>query len=87
MSGKARPATPAPHKKTLFEQEDGRLIWRLDDTQWNGQPRLQIWPWYRPSDGSEPRPCSARHGGGFAIPRARVPELIAALSSIAVEES
>lgn len=72
---------------TLFEQEHGRLLWRLEDTQWNGQRRLQVWPWYHPTDGSDPRPCSARFGGGFAVPLDRVPELIAALSSIAPDES
>lgn len=72
---------------TLFEQEHGRFLWRLEATQWNGQRRLQVWPWYQPKDGGDPRPCSSRYGGGFAIPLDRVSELIAALSSIAPDES
>lgn len=72
---------------TLFEQEHGRFLWRLEATQWNGQRRLQVWPWYQPKDGGDPRPCSPRYGGGFAIPLDRVPELIAALSSMVPDES
>lgn len=71
----------------LFEQEHGRLLWRLDDTEWKGQRRIQVWPWYSPKDGGDPRPCAPRYGGGFAIPLERVPELIAALSSVAPGES
>jgi len=72
---------------TLFEQEHGRFLWRLEATQWNGQRRLQVWPWYQPKDGGDLRPCSSRYGGGFAIPLDRVPDLIAALSSLAPDES
>lgn len=70
----------------LFEQEHGRLVWRLEATEWNGEPRLQVWPWYKPKGGGDLRPCSPRYGGGFAIPLERLPELIAALSAIAANE-
>ena len=66
----------------LFEQERGRLTWRLEATEWNGQGRLQIWPWYQPKGGGDLRPCAERYGGGFAIPMDRLPELMAALASI-----
>lgn len=69
--------------RVLFEQEHGRLVWRLAITEWNGERRLQWWPWYRPKGGGDLRPCAARFGGGFAIPLERVPELTAALSAIA----
>lgn len=72
---------------TLFEQEHGRLTWRLERTEWNGQERVQVWPWYQPKGGGELRPCAARFGGGFAIPLDRVPELIAALATVAPGES
>lgn len=82
-----RRADAAGGGATLFEQEHGRMLWRLADTQWNGQRRIQIWPWYQPKDGSDPRPCAQRFGGGFAIPLDRLPELIAALSSVRPAES
>lgn len=65
---------------TVFEQVHGRHVWRLESTAWNGEARLQVWPWYREA-GGELRPCAQRYGGGFAIPLDRVPELIAALQS------
>ena len=68
---------------TLFEQAHADKVWRIEATEWNGQRRVQIWPWYQPKDGGELRPCAARYGGGFAIPLERLPELIAALSSAA----
>jgi hypothetical protein len=71
----------------LFEQERGRLIWRFQESEWNGQRRVQVWPWYRPKDGGDLRPCAERYGGGgFAVPLDRVPELIAALSAIAPDD-
>jgi hypothetical protein len=78
--------TPAPAEQrppALFEQEHGRLVWRIDATEWNGQPRVQVWPWFPPKEGGGLRPCAARFGGGFAIPLERLPELIAALTTIA----
>jgi len=66
----------------LFEQEHGSKTWAVQVSDWNGQPRLQVWPWYRTKEGGELRPCAARYGGGFAIPMDRVPELIAALQSV-----
>lgn len=79
-----KPDSDRQRARTIFEQETGRHVWRLDVTEWNGQPRLQVWPWYRPADGGELRPCSARYGGGFPIPIDRVPELQAALATIIV---
>lgn len=66
---------------TLFEQEHGRHVWRLEATEWNGAPRLQVWPWFRDRDSGDLRPCAQRYGGGFAIPLDRVPELIEALQA------
>ena len=68
----------------LFEQEQGRHFWRLEATEWNGGQRLQVWPWFRPKEGGNLRPCSPRlpTGGGFAIPFERLPDLIAALSAV-----
>jgi hypothetical protein len=79
------PVTQRSHDAaaTLFEQEYGRLVWRVQTTEWNGARRLQLWPWYRPRDGGDLRPCAPRYGGGCVIALDRVPELIAALSSIA----
>jgi len=81
-----RPSGSQQRGRTLFEQEQGRYVWRLEDTTWNGQPRLQVWPWYR--SGGELRPCSAKYGGGgFSIPHERLPELMAALASVRREAS
>ncbi len=66
----------------IFEQEHGRHVWRLEATQWNGQPRLQFWPWYRDKESGELRPNAQRFGGGFAVPLDRLPELIEALQSV-----
>ena len=44
----------------LFEQEQGRHVWRLEATEWNGEQRLQVWPWFRPKEGGNLRPCSPR---------------------------
>lgn len=66
----------------IFEQEHGRHVWRLEATVWNGEARLQVWPWYQPKDGGDLRPCAARFGGGFAIPLERLDELKAALEAI-----
>jgi hypothetical protein len=66
----------------IFEQEHGRHIWRLEATVWNGEARLQVWPWFRPKDGADLRPCAARYGGGFAIPLERLGELMTALRAI-----
>lgn len=71
--------------RVLFEQEHGRLVWRLAITEWNGERRLQWWPWYRPKGGGDLRPCATRFGGGFAIPLERVPELTASLSTVEPE--
>lgn len=76
------PGAAGQRPPALFEQEHGRFVWRLEAAEWNGQPRLQVWPWYHPKDGSELRPCAARYGGGFAIPLDRLPELIAALATV-----
>ncbi len=66
----------------LFEQEHGRQVWRLQAVEWNGEARLQVWPWYQPKGGADLMPCAARFGGGFAIPLDRLGELIEALRAI-----
>jgi|GEM_PF-1373304 len=66
----------------LFEQEHGRYVWRLQLVEWNGEARLQLWPWYHPKEGGDLRPCSQRYGGGFAIPLERLGELLGALRAI-----
>lgn len=71
------------HALPIFEQEHDRYVWRVQLLNWNGQQRLQVWPWYRPKDGGDLRPCSAKFGtGGFAIPIERVSELVEALQGI-----
>lgn len=67
---------------TLFEQEHGRHVWRLQAVEWNGEARLQVWPWFKPKGGGDLLPCAARFGGGFAIPLDRLDELIEALRAI-----
>lgn len=68
----------------IFEQQRDRFTWRFEVTVWNGEQRLQVWPWYQPKDGGDLRPCSARYGtGGFAIPHDRIGQLINALQAIA----
>lgn len=67
----------------LFEQEHQRLVWRIESTSWNGEARLQVWPWFKPKDSDELRPCSSRYQRGFAIPLERLDELIAALQDSA----
>ena len=71
---------------TLFEQEHGRHIWRLEATEWNGAERLQVWPWYRDRESGDLRPCAQRYGGGFAIPLDRVPELIEAFQTALADD-
>jgi hypothetical protein len=66
----------------LFEQEHGRHVWRVQAVEWNGEARLQVWPWYQPKGGGDLMPCAARFGGGFAIPLDRLGELIEALRAI-----
>ncbi len=66
---------------TLFEQEHRNHVWRLQSTEWNGKPRLNVWPWYHDKASGELRPCAQRYGGGFTIPLDRVPELIEALQA------
>jgi hypothetical protein len=66
----------------IFEQEHGQHVWRLEATEWNGEARLQVWPWFRSKDGGDLRPCAARYGGGFAIPLKRLGELMTALQAI-----
>ena len=70
----------------LFEQEHRGHIWRLQATEWNGKPRLQVWPWYREAGSGELRPGSSKNGGGFAIPLDRVPELIEALQGALADD-
>jgi hypothetical protein len=79
---------PPMTEATLFEQEYGRHVWRLEATEWNGERRLQVWPWFRPKEGGDLRPCSPRlpTGGGFAVPLERLPALIAALSAAAPDD-
>lgn len=71
----------------LFEQEHGGRVWRIEATDWNGAPRLQIWPLYHDKGSGEWRYCAARYGGGFAIPMDRLPELLTALGSVAPVDS
>ena len=71
----------------VFEQEHGRHVWRLEATEWNGQPRLQFWPWFRDKESGELRPNAQRFGGGFAVPRDRLAELVEALQSVEQSEA
>lgn len=72
-------------RPVIFEHEQGRHTWRVEATEWNGEQRLNVWPWYQPKDGGELRPCSPTYptGGGFNVPLERVRELIAVLATIA----
>ena len=62
----------------IFEHSYRGNVWKFQVTEWNGQQRLNLWPWYQPSDGGDLRPGK----GGFIIPFDRLPELIKSLQSI-----
>lgn len=65
----------------LFEQLYHGQVWRVQIADYQGRPRLSVWPWYRAECG-ELRPGTSRGGkGGFQIPLERLSELATALDA------
>ena len=67
----------------LFELRQRDKLWRFNVSEYQGERRLSVWPWYE-RDG-EWFPCAARFGGGFQVPLGRVPELADALQGVMAE--
>lgn len=62
----------------LCRQRQRHLEWRMTLTNYRGDLRLSIWPFFAADDGDW-RPCSPKYGGGLQVPFERLPELVSAL--------